>query len=374
MLKYLVPGTLFFVIAENNILFKSIGFILLLVTVFYLILNLSAARFGAIPVIRSELVKATALLIPFIYAISVSVNCFNAQLSFFVLLLIKLFCVTVFMLLIERDILIRGIKVAVYAHIAIFVIHFIFLALGQNALFNSIVGIETQVSFNEVRFIPFRATGLFDEPSTFGMSIMALILLHYFLSSKSLQTTVMYFTFSVPVMVVTAFFNLKDKLEKSFIYKLLGLVGIFIVLGFVFFFALERENTVKESPIGLRLSHAYFLAESPNILSGSGFCSAYGKFPLSLERDKLRSYSMGNFKDAGQLIYSLDRIGLIGFVLMLISINYIIGLKRTIIFLLYFSVSKIIWISMPMIILIIGLIKVQKNDLNEGGVPTTDEN
>ncbi len=357
MLKYLVSSTLFFIIAENNFLLKLGGFVLLIITIFYLILN--SLQFGRIKILRSEAVKVLILLAPYMLSLVVSANCFNEQHVLFSLTIIKLFSIASFVLLINRDTLIQGLKIATYAHIVVFIIHVIFLVLGQGALYNSIIGIDTQVSFNGVSFIPFRATGLFDEPSTFGMSILALILLHYFLSSESLMTKVLYCTFSVPVMLVTAFFNLKDKLSKGLAYKLFGLGGVVIILGFILFFALERENTVKESPIGLRLSHAFFLMESPNIYTGSGFCSAYGMFPLALERDELRSLSMGNFKDAGQLIYLLDRIGVLGFVLMLIAINYILGTKRTILFFIFFSLSKITWIAMPMIIMIIGISKVE---------------
>jgi len=152
-------------------------------------------------------------------------------------------------------------------------------------------------------------------------------------------------------MLVSMTFTLNKIKKFGFFVRVLFFTFVMCILGLLIMFAKDRESNVKDSPLGLRTTHLLFLAQSPSLLSGNGFCNAYGTFPLDLGRDELRGNGLGNFKDAGQLIYSSDRIGIVGVFCMCLFLLFSLGKKRFLFFIVYFGLSKVPFMAMPTIIL-----------------------
>lgn len=353
--SYLLGLLIALSIIENLVYVKSVALLLLF------LFSLYSLYINNYKIDNRECKLLLPLYSLFFIAISVSLSCLGAVVPTVIGLLIKMFIIGSLFLTTEKDTLSESLGFAINFHIFVFLCHILFLILGQGQLYNSIIGIDTQTNFNESSFIPFRATGLFDEPSLFGMSIICLWISSLLLSKKTAHLNVPFFTFSVPVMVVISYSRLITSKSKGVLFKI-SIIFLLFFAGFVIYqIAVDREKNVKESPLGLRTSHYVFLYESPNLLTGSGFCSAYGKFSLDLDRDSLREYSMANFKDAGQVAYSIDRSGLLFFCIFCVFLYRHLGWRYFSILFVYLALSKVPIISVASVILFSSCFKYKPN-------------
>ncbi|MBB1380341.1 hypothetical protein [Pseudoalteromonas sp. SR43-2] len=346
--KYLFGVLIALSVAENYPMIKAGSLALLLFCMLYDALE------SKITISTSEFFKLLFMFSIFISASLLSVGCIVKNIDTIFGLFVKSSIIGIAFLLSSRELLSKSLLVALKIHIVIFIIHFVFLAFGFGHIFDLLVGLETQTNFSESSFVSFRATGLFDEPSLFGMTILALWISAYILSGN-LNTKIYqiaFFSFSVPVMIVTLASSYLTGVYKGIIFKLGIITFVFFSAFFIYKLAADREMNVKESPIGLRYTHYQLLYDSPNFYTGSGFCSAYGVFPLDLGRDSLRDNFMSNFKDAGQIAYSVDRVGIIFFLLYLAVIYRFVGLKNFLLIFIFFSLSKIPIIGVASIILL----------------------
>jgi len=309
---------------------------------------------------KQQIIKVLLLSSPFIYSILRSVSCFSVALPLITSIIIKLIIVGLFVLVIRDCLVIKALKFALYGHMFFFIIHALFLIMGEGNLYSAIIGLDTQTAFHGVKAIPFRPTGLFDEPSLFGMTILGLILGISSVRKKTVKSIVPFFTFSVPTMFVGAL-NLiihSFKFRLKIVLTTLTMLSVFLFLiGYIF---TEREATVKESPLGLRTMHLVYFIKSPNLYIGSGFCSAYGVLNLDLGRDELRDKGLGNFKDAGQLIFMADRVGVLPILIWLLLLLRFIPTKFFILYIAYLSLSKVIFFSSAGMISLLLLSKMKK--------------
>ncbi len=269
--------------------------------------------------------------------------------------IVKVIVVLLFMICNTRNHLVKGIGYAISVHAAIFLIHWLCLVLGAGEFFNQVIRLETQTSFGGSSYIPYRATGLFDEPSLFGMTILALIFTRYMLSGRLLSMKWPLITFSLPTMLVAVSYIFNENIKRKVVFKVIVVLFLVTSLAGLYKFAIDRESNVRMSPAGLRYTHVAFLLSSPNLLVGSGFCSAYGVFDLSMSRDELRNNYLGNFKDAGQVIYTLDRVGLIVFIGFCVLVVFTLGMRKSVLFFLYFALSKVPFIAVPSILLFVSM-------------------
>jgi hypothetical protein len=268
---------------------------------------------------------------------------------------VKLGLIILFIVTSSRESLLAGLRGAIYLHIFFFIVHLLFLIVGQGEIYRSIIFLDAQTDFSESSVISFRPTGLFDEPSLFGMTIIGLVLARYYLSGALKVPLVTFATFSVPTMFVAGVLKTISAIQKN-MKMLIVILFIASLMGVLLYsFAIDREQNVKMSPLALRLSHVVMLLESPNLYKGSGFCSAYGILDLDMSKDDLRENYMGNFKDAGQVIYIVDRIGLLAFALFIIIFFLAFPLKYCLILLLYLTFSKVLFFSMAGMIPFIAL-------------------
>lgn len=343
--SHVVGILIFLLVLENNLPLKYLGFLLSFIVLLIFILK------GKVQFSKSKFQSLSLLYTPFFYCILLSLSCVSMHYMVLFTLIIKLLVGYIIFLLFSIDNIAKGIKFAILSHCGIFLIHIFFLTLGQGELFNHIVGFEAQTSFGGSSYIPFRATGFFDEPSLFGMTMLCLMLSFFLLKNKFFLTSIPFLSFSFPTMLVAMTFTLNKLIRLNAFLRVLFFLLAICVLGGLILFAKDRESNVKDSPIGLRTTHLIFLAQSPNLIQGSGFCSAYGQFPLDLGRDDLRSNGLGNFKDAGQIIYSSDRIGLLGMFIMCLCFLSFLGRKRFLFFIVYFGLSKVPFIAMSTVIL-----------------------
>ncbi len=343
--SFIVGILIFLLVLENNLPLKYLGFLLTFVVFFIFLLK------GKFKFSKTKFKSLSLLYIPFFYSILLSLGCASMHYMVLITLFMKLFVGYIIYLFFSIDDIAKGIKFAIFSHCGIFLVHILFLLLGQGSVFNQIVGFEAQTTFGGSSYIPFRATGFFDEPSLFGMTILCLMLSYFFLKNKFFLISIPFLSFSFPTMLVASTFILNKIKQFSIFFRVLFFMIFLCVLGLLVLFAKDREANVKDSPVGLRTTHLIFLAQSPNLIKGSGFCSAYGTFPLNLGRDDLRSNGLGNFKDAGQIIYTSDRIGLAGMFVMCLFLLFFLGKKRFSFFIVYFGLSKVPLIAMVTIIL-----------------------
>lgn len=343
--SFIVGILIFLLVLESNLYLKYLGFLLTFI-VFFILLLQGQYRFSF-----SKFKSLSLLYMPFFYSVAISISCISISYAVLVGLAIKLFACYVIYLFFSINDIAKGIKIAIIAHCGIFLIHILFLLLGQGGIFNKMVGFEAQTTFGGSSYIPFRATGFFDEPSLFGMTMLCLTLSFFLLKNKFIMVSIPFLSFSFPTMLVAMTFTLNKIKKLGFFFRILFFMFVMCIFGLLVMFAKEREANVKDSPLGLRTSHLLFLAQSPTLLMGSGFCNAYGVFPLDLGRDELRGNGLGNFKDAGQLIYSSDRIGVVGVFIMCLSFLFFLGNKRFLFFIIYFGLSKVPFMAMPTIIL-----------------------
>jgi hypothetical protein len=340
---------------ENFFWLKLLGLVLLIVAV-GLELKFYNSRLS-----KKQTIKLFLLLTPFLFSIFRSLDCISSSLPLIVSTVFKLTVLSSFILITRNSLIIKALKFAIYAHITFFIIHAVFLALGLGLLYNMIIGLDTQTAFPGIRLIPFRATGLFDEPSLFGMTILGLILGLLFVSNKTVKSIVPFFTFSIPVMFVGAVNIFLDSFKFKLRAVLVSLAMIIPILILTMYMFNEREATVKESPVGLRMMHLVYFAQSPNLYTGSGFCSAYGRFDLGLGRDELRENGLANFKDAGQLVFMTDRVGIVPMIIWLLLLVRFIPFKLFTLFFVYLILSKVIFYSTAGMVSILLLSKVNKS-------------
>jgi len=187
-----------------------------------------------------------------------------------------------------------------------------------------------------------RPVGFFDEPSTYGYALLLHLFSMYLLNSKGFRSFfafLPFLTFSAPVQLLSAFgvFISKKNLRFGFLALLLSPILLYIIYSQV----IIREDSYKLSPISLRANHYIEFSKNPTFYAGNGLCSAYGKYDLNMGKVELRQQYLSNFKDAGQLIFTADRIGVIWLSLLLFFLYRKLGLKLFIVFITIFAFAKI---------------------------------
>ncbi|WP_063669833.1 hypothetical protein [Aliivibrio fischeri] len=349
ILRLLLFFSVFFSVAENNIIYKGLGFVSTLLVI------LLTSRANKLE--RNVVLTMAIFSLFYIYAFLMSISCSSDVFPLFITTISKFFCFSLLFIMCTRNNLTRAISDAILVHSLVFLVHFMMLALGYGHIFNNIIGIDTQTSFTEVPFIGFRATGLFDEPSLYGMTMFCLYLSLFILTGKRNSFKHLYLTFSVPVLVNNALNDAIIYWNRHILVKIFSVLFVILSISAILWFSLVRDANVKESPLALRTSHIEHLVDSPNLNLGSGFCSAYGVFPLDIGRDELRSYGMGNFKDAGQSVYIIDRIGVFGFLIFCIFLMKLLNPITFIQVLVFISLTKTLWFSAPFIFLLLSISK-----------------
>jgi len=186
---FIVGPLIFLLVFENILLLKYLGFLLTFV-VFILFLLTDKVKFSF-----SKFKSLTTLFLPFFYCALISLSCISISYSVLSGLAIKLLSCYIIYLFFSINDIAKGIKFAIYAHCWVFLIHVVFLFLGQGAIYNTIVGFEAQTTFGGSSYIPFRATGLFDEPSLFGMTMLCLIFSFFLLKNKFILVNLPFLTF-----------------------------------------------------------------------------------------------------------------------------------------------------------------------------------
>jgi hypothetical protein len=269
------------------------------------------------------------------------VLCFDNTALTSLSLAIKIFGVSFFVATSNRTVLSKAIAYAIAFHTIFFILQWLSFFAGLDELYKDFVNPLTKTQFTEFKYIPFRATGLFDEPSLFGMTMISLFICYYFINKNlSKISLINVITLSTPVMLVSVLLNAYDLLRKSYFIRSVVVVLTLIFCFFLFQFFIFREQGVVFSPMALRTNHYIYLLESPNLLFGNGLCSAYGVFDLALSRDDLMNNYLSNFKDAGQLAYLLDRVGLAVFVPFFLFFFYRMQFKSFCFLLIFLALSK----------------------------------
>lgn len=301
------------------------------------------------------LLNAAHTSFPFLWAAVLSLLCVAAVYSVVGALLIKVVVILLVMGVASAGQAARSMGDAVRWHVVLFVLHFFLLLVGIGEWWDVLIGLDTETAFSESTFIPFRATGLFDEPSTFGMTMLALILGVYLLTGTVRYIAGPLLTFSLPAMSYVLLLRFIEVFRTRRYVKYIVLLIAPALFYALYMFALDRESNVRFSPMMLRVNHYLLFFESEKIWTGNGFCAAYGKFDLAMTRDELRSLYLGNFKDAGQLLYIADRIGLVLLLLYVFSLFRRLKMHIFILFFLYLALSKIPYFSMTGIFLFMSL-------------------
>ncbi|WP_340642257.1 hypothetical protein [Photobacterium damselae] len=281
-------------------------------------------------------------------------------------LLFKIFVVGLVLITSDRVVISKAIKVVLSIHIVFFVFQWIMYFLGFNNFYVSYLNPYSKFHFSEFAFLPFRSTGLFDEPSLFGMTIILLSIALFFIGKRI--TKLIYFSlfsFSFPVMVVSLILTSYDLIKKNIIFKIIILALFPIACYLLYDFFMLREQSVQYSPLSLRTNHLFFLLNSKNLFTGSGLCNAYGVFDLALPKEELMQNYLSNFKDAGQIVYLIDRVGVIFFSIYLYFVYRNIGMKSFLFVVLFLGFSKTISISPIFIFMIFCTAFVEKDNVKE---------
>lgn len=193
----------------------------------------------------------------------------------------------------------------------------------------------------------FRITGLYDEPSTFGMFMLCHIFLLLSLNFNNFRKYLSLFpvvSFSAPVMLVSLIATIhlyinsyRHLFIRIFSYLFFGLI-IFVCIYLVI---VSRESAYKLSPLSLRLAQYLIFFENFPYFQGHGFCSAYGIFDLNLGKSDLRNLGFGNFKDAGQVVFLVDRVGVFASLFFFAFILKGNSFFLSFLFLLFFALNKV---------------------------------
>jgi hypothetical protein len=327
---------IFLAVMENYDYLKFFGF---MICATISLLTIFTKRY----ILKSQLMLSfLGLVILFLPMVYNSVECFYNYRSVIIFSLLKFIVALLMVTAISRQLLSRAIYYAVVLHSFFFLCHAVFLLFSMGSEWDKIIGLETSTNF--ILSLK-RPTGLFDEPSLFGMTMMALLISAYILNLKKSRNFVLLLTLSVPVFSsFLAYLSVGlNNLKKQTRVLLVFFLVLTMALGSLVF--LKRENSVKESPIMLRIVHLQYFFDSPKLFRGSGFCSAYGKFDRSMGRDELRSFGLGNFKDASQVLLMSDLLGPIPTVLFFIVLLSRLKFKVFFIVLIYFAVSKVVFFS-----------------------------
>lgn len=291
-----------------------------------------------------------------------SVGCFAGYGTVLLFATLKLIVAITLVLNIPNTYLSSSLINAATLHSAFFALHLIFLYLGLGQHWDSLIQLETSTNF--ILGLS-RPTGLFDEPSLFGMTILAMLISAYILNPKTSRNPFLLLTFSVPVYLVFATYLL-NTIKKTKLYLKIGIVTMSLAaIAIGTFTFLKRESLVSQSPLLLRINHLAYFIDSPNLIKGSGFCSAYGRLDRDLSRDELRNRALGNFKDAGQLLHMADLLGPIPTCLFFALTAFRLSLKKFVLFMVYMIVSKVVFFSFAgWLIIAVSLKLTPKNSEN----------
>ena len=348
---------LFFLVVENSYILRNIGLILIVLAILF---NLFHKREL---LEKSFFSNSFFVFILYFYLFLLTLSCSGQALNTALITLFKFLICFFYMFTVNRKIFISSLNLAASSHIVFFLIHLLFIILGLNNLYLDIFNSGAKTSF-DVYFIENRPTGLFDEPSLFGMTILGLLLIKYFYTKEyPKQNFITLFSFSTPVMVTMVSNYFLSQFRNIKLGSLLLTASVLtIVFYFVFMLFLSREESLVFSPMLLRLSHLLYLSESSNLLVGNGLCNAYSFFPLDLDSEERLSMFLSNFKDAGQIIYIIDRVGLILFSFFIIFIFLKFSITFVAPFLIFLLFSKTIFLS-PLVMLMFLTLPLSNRDI-----------
>ena len=180
-------------------------------------------------------------------------------------------------------------------HILSGIIVFLIVLSPLSTYFISIMPYD--VSPFDKGLLAIRPIGFYDEPSTYGFSMIIHIFVLLLMKKNNIHLLLKglpFFTFSTPIQFITLLnFFIESFSKRIFIY-ILPLV--FILSIFAFDHYITRDSTYKLSPLTLRVNHYIFFSENPSYFLGRGLCNAYGVFDMEISKDDLRNLYLSNFK------------------------------------------------------------------------------
>ena len=232
------------------------------------------------------------------------------------------------------------IKLSLFLHIGTGVFTYMILLSPLAPIYTELVLFD--VSAIDAGLAKVRPIGFYDEPSTYGFSLLVHLFILLIGEKNRVSAKLMAFpiiTFSTPVQLLSI---LMLALRKQTIGRsLIFLLVLPALLGAVFLQYSTREDVYKFSPLALRTVHFIEFAKDPPYFYGRGLCSAYGQYDLELPKSDLRNLSMSNFKDAGQVLFMADRVGLLLSLMFYIFIMRKLGIVKSSIFIAIYFVLKI---------------------------------